>query len=133
MIPHVGSSRRASRYRGPNRIDSFGALGRSQLAQSPLVEAELASAGLSDTPFQRGRTLSRLIRREVQQQFEEREERPTARNVAEWSILYLRVHSGLSLQDIATRLNMPMRSVAVTTATPKNGCWTGCTRSRSRR
>jgi hypothetical protein len=68
--------------------------------------------GLADTPFQRGRLLSRVIRREVQRQFVGREAGADGRDVAEWSILYLRVHGGLSLQEIAGRLNMPVRSVA---------------------
>jgi Sigma-70, region 4 len=95
-----------------NRIDSFGALGRNPLARSRVVDAGLARAGLSDTSFQRGRVLSRLIRQEVRQQFEEREARPEGRDVAEWTILYLRVHDGLSLQEIGSRLRMPERSVA---------------------
>jgi len=95
-----------------NRIDSYNALGRNPLARSRLIGAELARAGLSETPFQRGRLLSRLIREEIRRQFEERETRPEGRDVAEWSILYLRVHGGLSLQEIADRLNMPVRSVA---------------------
>jgi len=94
-----------------NRIDSFGALGRNPLAQSRVIDAELARAGLEATPFQRGRLLSRLIREEVRRQFEEREARPEGRDVAEWSILYLRVHGGLALQEIADRLKMPVRSV----------------------
>lgn len=95
-----------------NRIDSFSALGRTPLAQSALIDAELARAGLRDTPFQRGRLLSRLMRDEVRRQFGEREVHPEGRDVAEWSILYLRVHGGLSLQEIAERLNVPVRSVA---------------------
>lgn len=95
-----------------NRIDSYGALGRTPPAQSALIDTELARLGLQATPFQRGRLLSRLMREEVRRQFEGREMHPEGRDVAEWSILYLRVHGGLSLQEIAERLDMPVRSVA---------------------
>src|SRR5690348_1852780 len=95
-----------------NRIDGFGTLGRNRLARGSLLDAELNRIGLDDTPFQRGRLLSRLIREEVRRQFEEREANPEGRDVAEWSILYLRVHDGLSLQEIGECLNMPGRSVA---------------------
>lgn len=95
-----------------NRIDSYSALGRTPLAQSALIDAELARGGLRATPFQRGRLLSRMMREEVERQFEQREAQAEGRDVAEWSILYLRMHRGLSLREIADRLGMPMRSVA---------------------
>jgi Sigma-70, region 4 len=95
-----------------NRLDSYVQLGTQELAYAPVVRLELARAGLDDTAFQRGRALSRLIRREVMKEFERYQAHPTGRDVAEWTILYLRVHEGRSLQEIAQRLNMPPRSVA---------------------
>jgi hypothetical protein len=95
-----------------NRIDQYASLGRVSLAGGRAVSAELARLQLDDTPFQRGRILSRLIRNEVQRQFERRREDTAARDVAEWTILYLRVQDGLSLQQICERLHMPLRSVA---------------------
>lgn len=95
-----------------NRIDQYASLGRVSLAQARSVTAELARLQLHDTPFQRGRTLSRLIRDQVQDQFDRRKQEITGRDVAEWTILYLRLHDGVSLQQIADRLQMPLRSVA---------------------
>jgi hypothetical protein len=95
-----------------NRIDQYASLGRVSLAGGRAVSADLARLQLDDTPFQRGRVLSRLIRDEVRRQFEQRREDTAGRDVAEWTILYLRVQDGLSLQQIGERLHIPLRSVA---------------------
>jgi hypothetical protein len=95
-----------------NRIDQYASLGRVSLAGGRAVGAELARLQLDDTSFQRGRILSWLIRGEVRRQFERRREDTAGRDVAEWTILYLRVQDGLSLQQIGERLHMPLRSVA---------------------
>lgn len=95
-----------------NRIDQYASLGRVSLAGGRGVTAELARVQLDDTPFRRGRILSRLIRDEVRRQFERRGADTAGRDTAEWTILYLRVQDGLSLQQIADRLHMLLRSVA---------------------
>jgi hypothetical protein len=109
---------RASRYNEVremtsilNRLDDFGWLGETGLGRSRAVTAEMAQRALPDTAFQRGRILSRRVQREVERRFERHRESPQGRDVAEWTILYLRVHEGQSLQDIAQTLNMPLRSV----------------------
>src|SRR5947209_5140651 len=91
--------------RAINAVDDFGVMGRTQLAQISLVDAELARLGLPATPFQRGRILSRLIRDEVAGRFDTYRDHPSGRDVAEWTILYLRVHEGSSIETIARRLN----------------------------
>ena len=95
-----------------NRIDQYASLGRGALARSRAVDAELTRRHLTDTPFQRGRLLSRLLREEVTRQFEQRGVKPAGHDAAEWAILYLRIHDGLSLRQIGERLGMPTRSVA---------------------
>ncbi len=95
-----------------NRIDQYASLGRVSIARGRAVTAELARFRLDDTPFQRGRILSRLIRDEVRREFEQRDVDAVGPDIAEWTILYLRVQEGLSLQHIADRLQMPLRSVA---------------------
>lgn len=95
-----------------NRIDQYASLGRVSLAQGRFVNAELARLQLNDTPFQRGRILSRALRFEVRRQFQQRKEEAAGPDIAEWTILYLRTHDGLSLQQIGECLHMPLRSVA---------------------
>jgi Sigma-70, region 4 len=95
-----------------NRIDQYASLGRVSLAQGRAVNAELTRLQLNDTPFQRGRILSRFVRDEVRRQFQRRKQDGAGRDVAEWTILYLRVQEGLSLRQIGERLHIPLRSVA---------------------
>lgn len=94
-----------------NRIDDFAALGRVSLAHIPAVDAYLARTGAASTPFQRGRVLSHLIQRSIQEQALSDRRRSRHRDAAEWSILYLRVHQGRTLEEIAHDLSMPLRSV----------------------
>jgi hypothetical protein len=94
------------------RLDAYTALGESPLAGSSCITGALRRRGLEDTPFNRGRVLGRTIREEVERQFRRVESEREGRDVAEWTILYLRVVRGLPLTDIARRLSMPQRSAA---------------------
>jgi hypothetical protein len=94
------------------RLDAYTALGESPLAGSSFITCALRRRGIEDTPFNRGRVLGRTIREEVERQFRRVESEREGRDVAEWTILYLRAVRGLPLTAIARRLSMPQRSAA---------------------
>lgn len=93
-----------------NRLDEFSALGRLQLARRPLVTSELARRREADTPFQRGRILSEIIRREIGRQIDGQRAGKGA-HTAEWTILHYRINEGYAIEDIADVLSIPPRSV----------------------
>ncbi len=95
-----------------NRIDDFATLGSLPLAQLPLIERYLERARTPSSPFQRGRVLSHLTERLIEEQALDHQRRLRGRGAVEWSILYLRVHEGRTLEEIARELSMPLRSVA---------------------
>lgn len=94
-----------------NRIDDFGALGRVRLAGIRIVDEYLARTGTASTSFQRGRVLSRLIQRLIEEQALDDQRRLRGRGAVEWSILYLRVNEGRTLEEIAGTFSMPLRTV----------------------
>jgi hypothetical protein len=93
------------------QLDDFPALGRTSLANSELVRQALKERRLPNSTFQRGRVLSQMIQREIQDGFTNRRQSNAARDLPEWTILYLHLLEGHTLDTVSSMLKMPRRSV----------------------
>ena len=92
-----------------NRIDDLPELGKTALAQMPAVSERFARSTSTDSPLQRGRILSDIIRGIIRERA--MEDRQHTADAAEWAILVSPIHAHRTIDEIAAALSMPVRSV----------------------